>query len=496
MKTISKLYILLIILVCATGCDFSDKYYENPNKPTKFETRFLYVRAANNAYRFNWTTHEYMNNWYQLYPHYLADSEQVLYTQFTNHNITTIDFFVNPIKDLNTIANSLKNNELDNVAYGELGDPENQIGVALTLKAFYVMHMTDMLGMLPYTEAFKTKDDGMPVFQMKYDTQQEIYYRLFEELNEAFSRFDDSKSLNSTYERLYQGNISKWKKFNASLRMMMAIKLQKADTEKGKAEFAKAYKDKGITKNGDNLLFTFLNELTTNNTNWLYRLYNYYNKTYYAPCETLLEQMRKYSDPRISQYCEKNSDGEYVGAILGWSSAELAQSKRNFSKVNSKYWDKLSAPLTITTAANTLFMQAEAALIGWIDGDPKVMYEDAIKASFEQHNLDGSLVANYITHSEVEFKGATGDKIKCIAMQKWIAGYLQDGVEAWSDWRRFKYPNLTAGKEGESVGGLTKGLPLRKTYAENEIKYNMDNYERVLQIQGEDDVYTPLWWNK
>jgi len=499
MKNLNKLYILFILLATITNCSFDDKYYENPNKPTKFETRFLYVRAANDVYRFNWTTHRYMNNWYQLYPHYLAECKSVEYTKFTNQNITTVGFFVTPIKNLNTIVTTLKNNELDVIAYGELGDINNQIGVSLTLKAFYMMHLTDMLGMLPYTEAFQSEDDGSPVFRMKYDTQEEIYNRLFEELNEAYTLFDETKKLNSQYERLYKGDINKWKKFNASLRMMMAIKLQKAAPEKGKTEFAKAYKDGGITAVADNLLFDFnkeLNDGETTSSSWLYLTFNYYKDDRYAPCETLLEQLRKYSDPRIGAYCELNSEGKYVGADLGWSESELVNSKRNFSKINKKYWEATDSPITITSAANTLFMQAEAALIGWISGDAGQMYKQAIEASFEQHNLDKTLVTDYMKHPEVEFKGNNQDKIKCIAMQKWIAGYLQDGVEAWSDWRRFKYPNLTPGKEGETAGGLTKGLPLRMTYAENEIKYNEENYKRVIEIQGEDNVYTPLWWNK
>lgn len=491
-----KLCILLFVLISVASCNFDDEFYKNPNKPSSYETHFLYLSAANHAYRFNWTTHQYMNNWFQLYPHYLAESKQINYTKFTNQNITTIDFFLNPIKNLNKIVVDLKKDVPDYAQYVNFGDLNNQIGVSLTLKAFYMMHLTDMLGMLPYSEAFKTEDDGTPIYLIKYDTQEEIYNRLFDELNEGYSLLDESKPLDGNYERLYKGDISKWKRFNASLRMMMAIKLQNVASEKGKAEFKKAYTNGAIVNNEDNLIFDFINEVNTSTSSWLYLLYNVSKNNYYAPCETLLSQMREYSDPRIAEYCEKNSDGEYVGADLGWSEAELVGSGRNFSTINKKYWESPNSPITITSAANTLFMQAEAALIGWIDADPEQMYINAIEASFEQHNLDKALVKEYIKHPEVEFKGETQEKVKCIAMQKWIAGYLQDGIEAWSDWRRFKYPNLTPGQEGIISGGLKDGLPLRMTYAENEIKYNSENYKRVLETQGDDNVYTPLWWNK
>ncbi|MCD3105340.1 SusD/RagB family nutrient-binding outer membrane lipoprotein, partial [Salmonella enterica subsp. enterica serovar Enteritidis] len=45
---------------------------------------------------------------------------------------------------------------------------KNQIAVATTLKAFYMMHLADTYGSMPYSDAFKAKSEGNT--KPKYDT--------------------------------------------------------------------------------------------------------------------------------------------------------------------------------------------------------------------------------------------------------------------------------------------------------------------------------------
>mgnify|MGYP001274170846 CR=1 FL=1 len=114
--------------------------------------------------------------------------------------------------------------------------------------------------MIPYTEAVKG-DDG--IFTPKYDTQQFIYEDLDRDLSEAYSQFDESGTLNKEFDILYSGNIARWKKFNASVRMMLAIKLSDVDPAAGKARFAKAYADGGMTSNDDRLEYNICRKRQT-----------------------------------------------------------------------------------------------------------------------------------------------------------------------------------------------------------------------------------------
>ena len=149
--------------------------------------------------------------------------------------------------------------DLPNVT--SLGTSANQIAAAKTLQAFYYMNLTDILGPIVISEAFKGSSDD--IWTPKYDTQKEVYDFLDKSLNEAYALFDTSGNLNASADANYGGDIAKWKKLNASLRMIAAIKLSDVDPATGKSRFAKAYSDGGMTAASDGLFHTHSTTGTT-----------------------------------------------------------------------------------------------------------------------------------------------------------------------------------------------------------------------------------------
>ena len=180
------------------------------------------------------------------------------------------------------------------------------------------MHLTDALGMLPYSEALKG-DDGN--FTPKYDTQEFIYTDLDKELAEAYSQFNENGTLSKDYDILYNGNISYWKKLNASIRMMMAIKLSDVAPDTGKERFSRAYTDGGMTDNTERLEYKYLAESA--NENPLYNNIVVQGREDFAPSKTLLDQLIAYKDPRLEAYADPNSEGEYEGIPFGITISEL-----------------------------------------------------------------------------------------------------------------------------------------------------------------------------
>ena len=86
--------------------------------------------------------------------------------------------------------------------------------------------------------------------------------------------------------------------------------------------------------------------------------------------------------------------------------------------------------------------------------------------------------------------------IEKIAIQRWIASYLSDGVEAWSDWRRLDIPYLPVGPGAEILGN--SHYPYRiGYYSDTDIAYNKENYlEAVKQLSGgEDNTSNRVWWD-
>jgi len=79
-----------------------------------------------------------------------------------------------------------------------------------------------------------------------------------------------------------------------------------------------------------------------------------------------------------------------------------------------------------------------------------------------------------------------------IGTQKWISLFL-NGYEAWAEWRRLDYPILTPAPANLNPGG---GIPVRQAYPAFEATLNQANYNEAVQRQGEDDLNTPVWWDR
>src|SRR5207244_9244524 len=117
---------------------------------------------------------------------------------------------------------------------------------------------TDAIGDLPYSQALK----GYTVLHPVYDTQQSIYDSLFAILAQANSEFNFAASATGfpDGDLMYGGNLTKWRKFANSLRLRLAIHLQKADPTKAASEAAAALGAAGgvFTSNADNAELMYL----------------------------------------------------------------------------------------------------------------------------------------------------------------------------------------------------------------------------------------------
>ena len=102
-----------------------------------------------------------------------------------------------------------------------------------------------------------------------------------------------------------------------------------------------------------------------------------------------------------------------------------------------------------------------------------------MKASFEQWGAEG--VDEYLVQEAVAYTGTDADKINKIALQRWISGFMADGFEAWSDWRRFDIPKLEVG-------------PVCTTIDQG----NLENYEAAVKadLNGDDSREQRVWWNR
>ena len=270
MKKIYALLIPALVAVLMAGCaklhDFGDINLD-PNKPSTPFTTYFFTQACKYVPIFvlRDATNGY-DPWQQEWAGYLSESKNNQYGPLsTTSTFASGSYYLYPIKNLMKIVELNEDEEeKDKANVTAFGSANNQIAVAKTLMAFIYMTLSDIQGPIVLSEALQgvSQDNWKP----KYDSQEDAYKQLDEMLTQAYSLFDESGDLNGDADVLFGGDVAKWKKFNASVRMLMAIKLSDVDPATGKSRFAAAYAHGGMTSAEDGLNYTY-DDL---NKNYLY----------------------------------------------------------------------------------------------------------------------------------------------------------------------------------------------------------------------------------
>jgi len=168
-----------------------------------------------------------------------------------------------------------------------------------------------------------------------------------------------------------------------------------------------------------------------------------------------------------------------------------------------------NAGFPIITAAESYFLQAEAAVRGIISGgDAKALFNSGIAASFDYlYKLPSglssvsasdlaTLVDTYQTDNDtsplVNFDLATTNdqKIEAIITQKYIALNFVNSQEPWNEYRRTGYPKITNGSADpnltfastQSLSTRADKLPARILYPSSEGSYNPRNVPKGINV--------------
>ncbi len=157
------------------------------------------------------------------------------------------------------------------------------------------------------------------------------------------------------------------------------------------------------------------------------------------------------------------------------------------------------APMPVITAAESYFIQAEAALVGITSGTVSTLFNNGITASFKylytlpSGTVSGSPAADVATYLSdnassylVNFSLAAtpAQQLEAIITQKWVALNFVNSEQSWNDYRRTLYPKLVstpgataiqtfASKVSEST--RPDKLPTRILYPPTEGSYNSAN---------------------
>lgn len=391
--------------------------------------------------------------------------------------------------------------------------------IAQIIKVSAMSRVTDTYGPIPYS---KIGQDGK--ITIPYDTQEEVYNKFFEELNEAITTLTEHRNsaLVASADFVYNGNVQKWVKYANSLKLRLAIRIANVSPVKAKemAESAASHELGLIETNADNATWKYFGSIT----NPLFMAVRYNEGDSGGdthPAADIVCYMNGYNDNRRASYFEESkwAGQPYVGLRRSINLSRANDFFINYSRV------KISAsdPVLWMNAAEVSFLRAEAvAVYGFnMGGSAAEFYENGIRLSFDQWGATGadayladdtSIPALYIDPAglntydrnltDITIKwdeaASTSEKQERIITQKWIANWML-GNEAWADYRRTGYPKLLpATDEGNLSGGVVdneKGAR-RMPYPSEEYTSNTVNVQYAVSnyLGGPDNMATDVWW--
>jgi hypothetical protein len=358
-------------------------------------------------------------------------------------------------------------------------------GAALVMQAYAFSLLTEWFGDIPFSEAGRGEEGNITP---KYDSQEDVYDGIFTLLDSADFYLSTGKGkLNASADLVYSGNVANWRKFANSLKFRLLMRI--AHKKDVSSMLQDIVNNKPIFQsNNDDAKLNYLDAQP--NANPIYESIVYGARYEYKVNSVLVNMLTSLNDPRLPVYVQKNANDEYRGKPAGIE--EVPNDDYNYDNVSAigeKYLEP-TFPGFFMTYSELMFLMAEAAHMGYISGGATAAenyYLEGIRASFEFNGVEDQY-DSYVGQASVAYGASTG--YQKIAEQKWLALFCQ-GIEAWTEWRRTKYPVLSP-----AIDAVLPEIPSRLNYPVIEQSVNKENWEAAKNALGEDAMTAKFWWLK
>jgi len=378
---------------------------------------------------------------------------------------------------------------------------------------------TDYYGPIPYFSA------GNPGDNVPYDSQEKMYDDFFIKLTEAEATLKThiGETPYGDFDRVYQGDVSKWIKFANTLRLRLALRISKVNPAKAQTE-AEAALAAGVMTDISSDALMAKTPPVGDDYGGLSSIAVWNEFRMSASMESVL---KGYNDPRIGIYFQKtDSTNGYDGGRNGMLASEVIvginQPTYN-SNVGTRWvvgggndWSNVPAAQDIMHTAEAFFLRAEGALNGWnMGGTAEELYNQGIEASMRQWGVtNDATITAYINSTAtpiapndyfnsppmndypIKWSSDPVMQRKQLAQQKWLALY-PDGMEAWADIRRAGVQQIYPVMHSDNADIPAGSLILRLTFLDLEKQTNGPEVQAAEDLLGgPDKPLTPLWWDK
>ncbi|HYE56022.1 MAG TPA: SusD/RagB family nutrient-binding outer membrane lipoprotein [Chitinophagaceae bacterium] len=529
------LFILALILAGTTACkksDFADAYAD-PSKisQTTVEKQFTgfltsYSYSNSDKGQRGYVVPSYWNYFVVLRTTLLHYTQAVGFENADNQYVPGIAATNDRWNDYYNFLAQYRELQNVNAKLSAEDQADRRIYMIAATIFFYdqTQKVVDLHGDIPWSEAGRLSANGGDYASSlpKYDAAASIYTKMLDDLK-AFS--DELNTLAvkpgiaagfKNQDLINRGDIMLWKRYCNSLRLRMLTRVSDVPSFQGRAnsEIGQILGNPAtypvVTSNAENIMIR-VHDVTSDITargfqsgleDWNGNIAG----------KVMIDHMVSNNDPRLRAMYEPgaNAGGVYNGldpmlnrtaqnALI--AGGTLAIYNRSTISRNQFF------PGILITAAEISFIAAEYYLKAANAGAAKAAYENGIRQSIEYYywlrtlsnnNVSGTLTPTntaeinaYIASPGVNWDLAmtTADKLKRIALQKWIHFSVIQPNESWAELRRLDAPVLSFEVDAANA---QKQPPLRWLYASNERTYNAANYQAVA---AQDLLTTRIFWD-
>ncbi len=507
MKKLLYINLIFATLLFSTGCKkgFLTDLAVNPNQPSQAPASLILppilTGYASNVY-FSETTIGLWMGYYSISGGYsTTENGETYYVSAAGPDIWDGTYGI------------LKNAQyMENTA---ATDPNGQYSVAAAkiLKAWGFQAIVDGYGMAPYSQAFKGSENFFP----GYDNGQAIYDSSILDLDAAIDIINNAPSTASnlgTNDVMFGGDMTMWAKFANTLKLRYLIRQSNViSASDAQSEIAKTASTGYLTS--DALVQPgYVNTDGKQNPLWssygvspggsLYSDGFNYVKAGGAAFDFFGNQ----NDPRMfyvyapdgvqpntTDYFTTDTDpSDYHAVYYGDRTTASAQGTNGTAGVGHGIMSGPTASVPLMLAAESYFLQAEAAFRGWTSGDAQTLYEDGITASFEYLYTAAGESASSADADAADYISANAGtaSLKNIIDQKWAALAGINPYEAWNEYRRTGFPDLSI-LPLSMYPANSRHIPTRLMFPTSEQNTNQDNYKAAV-AQGNDPQSTKVFW--
>lgn len=458
--------------------DVMDNINVNVNNPTDVPSRFAITDAmtstafSNTGAELSFYTGVYVElnggGFGQMYNAEVRNGEPQNQTTFNN--------------SWNSIYQTMLNLKLiiEKCSTGTEKGNNTTLGIAQVLYAYNLALLTDMFGDVPFSESFQP---GV-IYQPKLDRQEDLYKIVFSTLDDAIINLGKTSTFAAlgSQDLIYQGNKAKWIKAANGLLARYTLRLSFRNPNYAKVL---TYVSKSFTSKDE--------ELKIKNANIPNPYYQFDNdRGYLFASKSLFDKLNaRANDPRAQGYFEQIEKSS--GAPLTY---EFYVNGVSIQSQNYSYSALIDAsnPIYMLSYHELLFIKAEAEARNSAAITSTASLTDAVNAAFnkdESVNFSSTNAATYVAGLNIM---TNANLLKEISVQKYLAFYENESVEAYNDYRRLSamYGSAAANPIQLANPKNATQFPRRLPYGDSDVSTN--NNVKTAFGDGTYVYSEKVWW--